>query len=126
VAGEEHVVGVTMVANTFGRLGWNVTNLGANVPVSAFITTLAQVQPDVLLLSIAMSQRLIEIKRVVQEVREAFPNLIIGIGGRLFNDLPDMAQRLSADFHGSTPDETVRLAYEAVRTRQEQPKNGDN
>jgi signal transduction histidine kinase/methanogenic corrinoid protein MtbC1 len=123
VAGEEHVVGVTMVANAFGRMGWNVTNLGANVPVSAFITTLAQVQPDVLLLSIAMSQRLVEIKRVVHEVREAFPSLIIGIGGRLFHDLPDLAQRLSADFHGSTPDETVRLAYEAVRARQT-PKHG--
>ena len=98
VAGEEHVVGITMVANAFGRAGWNVTNLGANVPVSAFITTLAQAQPDVLLLSLAMSQRLIEIKRVVHEVREAFPNLIIGIGGRLLNDLPDLAQRLDADF----------------------------
>ncbi len=120
VAGEEHVVGVTMVANAFGRAGWNVTNLGANVPVSAFITTLVQVQPDVLLLSIAMSQRLIEIKRVVQEVREAFPNLLIGIGGRLFNDLPDLAERLNVDFQGATPEDTVRLATEAARAHHHQ------
>ncbi len=126
VAGEEHVAGITVVANAYGRAGWNVTNLGANVPVSAFITTLAQVQPDILLLSIAMSQRLIEIKRVVQEVREAFPNLIIGIGGRLFNDLPDLAQRLDADFQATSPDETVRLGGEAIRIRQEQQKLESN
>lgn len=127
VAGEEHIVGITMVANAFGRIGWNVTNLGANVPVSAFITTLAQVQPDVLLLSLAMSQRLVEIRRVVQEVREAFPHLIIGVGGRLLNDLPDLSQRLGVDFHGTTPEETVRLASEAALARRnEQATNSED
>lgn len=117
VAGEEHIVGLTMVANSFGRAGWSVTNLGANVPVAAFITTLEQVQPDVLLLSITMRQRLIEIKRVVQQVREAFPHLIVGVGGRLLNELPDLAERLGVDFHGTAPDETVRLATQAVQAR---------
>jgi signal transduction histidine kinase/methanogenic corrinoid protein MtbC1 len=116
VAGEEHVVGVTMVAKAFMRAGWSVVNLGANVPVSAFITTVTQAQPDVLLLSISLSQRLVEIKRVVQEVREAFPNLLIGVGGRLLIDLPDLAQRLGADFHATTPEESVRLARQLVST----------
>ncbi len=122
VAGEEHVIGIAMVANAFSRAGWNVTNLGANVPVSAFITTLAQAQPDVLLLSIATSQRLVEIKRVVHQVREAYPSLIIGIGGRLLNELPNLAQRLNADFHATTPEETVRMSTEAVQQR----KNPNN
>ncbi len=129
VAGEEHIVGLTMVANAFGRAGWTVTNLGANVPIAAFITTINQVQPNVLLLSIAMSQRLVEIKRVVQEVREAFPGLLIGVGGRLLNELPDLAERLGVDFHSTTPDETVRLAIEAVRPKKpgnsEPPMNTD-
>jgi len=115
VAGEEHIVGLTMVANAFGRAGWAVTNLGANVPIAAFITTLGQVQPDLLLLSITMSQRLIQVKRVVQEVREAFPGLLIGVGGRLLNDLPDLHARLGVDFHATTPDETVRLANQTIR-----------
>ncbi len=123
VAGEEHVVGITMVANAFGRAGWNVTNLGANVPLNAYITTLAQVQPDVLLLSIAMSQRLIEIKRVVQGVREAFPSLLIGVGGRLVGELPGLAERLNVDFHATTPDETVRMATEVIAKQQAEPKN---
>jgi signal transduction histidine kinase/methanogenic corrinoid protein MtbC1 len=114
VSGEEHIVGVTMVAKAFMRAGWAVVNLGANVPVSAFITTITQAQPDTLLLSISLSQRLVEIKRVVQEVREAFPNLIIGIGGRLLMDLPDLASRLGADFHATTPEDSVRVARQLV------------
>lgn len=114
VAGEEHIVGLTMVANAFGRAGWTVTNLGANVPISAFITTLEQVKPDLLLLSVTMRQRLIEIKRVVNEVREAYPNILIGVGGRLLNELPDLAERLGVDFHATTPDETVRFATQTV------------
>ncbi|HEX2910855.1 MAG TPA: ATP-binding protein [Chloroflexia bacterium] len=117
VPGEEHVVGITMVANAFARAGWNVTNLGANVPVSAFITTLSQAQPDVLLLSVAMSQRLTDLRRVIREVHETFPDLIIGIGGRLFHDIPDLAQRLGANFHATDPDETVRMASQVVTTR---------
>jgi signal transduction histidine kinase/methanogenic corrinoid protein MtbC1 len=117
VPGEEHVVGLAMVANAFARAGWQVTNLGANVPLSAYISTLEQVRPNVLLLSMAMSQRLIEVKRVVQEVRELFPDLIIGIGGRVFTELPDLAQRLQVNFHGTTPEETVRLAARALKIR---------
>jgi len=66
-------------------------------------------------LSITMSQRLIQVKRVVQEVREAFPGLLIGVGGRLLNDLPDLHARLGVDFHATTPDETVRLANQTIR-----------
>lgn len=117
VAGEEHMVGMTMVTNAFLRSGWSVTNLGANVPISAFITTLEQVHPDLLLLSFSRSQRLIEVKRVVHQVREAFPDLKIGVGGRLLNELPDLATRLGVDFHGTTPDDTVRLATQAVLQR---------
>jgi methanogenic corrinoid protein MtbC1/two-component sensor histidine kinase len=115
VAGEEHIVGLTMVGNAFSRAGWTVTNLGANVPVSAFITTIEQSKPHILLLSISLSQRLIEIKRIVNEVREAFPDLLIGVGGRLLNELPDLSVRLGVDFRGTTPDETVKLATQLVQ-----------
>jgi len=120
VAGEEHIVGLTMVANAFIRAGWAVTNLGANVPVAAFITTVEQSRPDLLLLSITLSQRLSEIKRIVQEVREANQDLLIGVGGRLLNELPDLAARLGANFRGTTPDETVRLANQIVREKKKE------
>lgn len=117
VAGEEHVVGLTMVANAFGRAGWSVSNLGANVPLAAFLTTIEQVKPDALILSITLSQRLVEINRLVQEVRNAFPDLVIGVGGHLVNELPDLAERLKVDFHSSTPDDAVRLARQVIRAK---------
>jgi methanogenic corrinoid protein MtbC1 len=117
VAGEEHIVGLTIVANAFIRAGWAVTNLGANVPVAAFVTTIEQSRPDLLLLSITLSQRLSEIKRIVQEVKKSNPDLIIGVGGRLLNELPDLASRLGVNFRGTTPDETVRLANQIVREK---------
>lgn len=123
VAGEEHIVGMTMVANAFVRTGWTVTNLGANVPIGAFITTLEQVKPDLLLLSISRSQRLIEVKRVVYEVHEVFPDLLVGVGGRLLNELPDLANRLGVNFHGTTPDDTVRLAVQLVHEHRKATSN---
>ncbi len=123
VAGEEHVVGLTMVANTFIRAGWAVTNLGANVPVAAFITTIEQSRPDLLLLSITLSQRLSEIKGIVQEVKKTNPDLLIGVGGRLLNELPDLATRLGADFRGTSPDETVRLATQIVREKKSEVRS---
>jgi signal transduction histidine kinase/methanogenic corrinoid protein MtbC1 len=122
VSGEEHIVGLTMVANAFTRSGWQTTNLGANVPVSAFITTIEQSKPDLLLLSISLRQHFVEIKRVVQEVRNAYPDLLIGVGGRLFNDLPDLAEQLGVDFQGTNPDETVRIATRFINGRIEAQK----
>lgn len=117
VAGEEHVVGANMVANAFMRAGWAVTNLGANVPLAAFIATIEQVKPDLLLLSAATRERLPEIRQVVQEVRKTFPQLRVGVGGRLLIEIPDLSEQLGVDFQGTTPVETVRRAGQTVRGR---------
>lgn len=114
VAGEEHTVGLTMVANAFSRAGWSVTNLGANVPTDAFIKTVEQSRPEILVLSLTSGARLVEVRQIIETVRKNFPGLLIGAGGRIFQELPDLARRLKVDFQGVSPTETVQLAQQAL------------
>lgn len=87
VAGNEHAVGVRMVADAFQLGGWDVHYLGANVPTSAIVRHVAKYKPDLVGLSVSFPQQLPVVKEIIVRLGEQLGSarLAVIIGGLAIN-----------------------------------------
>ena len=99
VAGNNHAVGLQMVADAFQLGGWEVQYLGANVPTPALIQHLAQYRPNLLGLSVSFAQQLRVVKDIIAQLTlsmgVARPPVIVG--GLAINQFNRLADQLGAD-----------------------------
>lgn len=111
VEGDVHDMGKNIVAAVLEASGYQVTDLGYNIPNQLFLETLEALQPDVLALSTMMSTTLENMKALIDQVRRFYPDTLIFIGGAPFD--PDLARKMGADGYAENaitiPDETRRL-----------------
>ncbi|MDQ3039872.1 MAG: EAL domain-containing protein, partial [Pseudomonadota bacterium] len=82
VEGNQHEVGLQMVADAFTLSGWDVNFLGANVPFDALIDHVQRWRPDLLGLSASLPQHLREMRQVTSKLRQMMgdncPHLLVG------------------------------------------------
>jgi methanogenic corrinoid protein MtbC1 len=101
-AGNQHSVGLRMVADAFEISGWTVYYLGANVPLPALIDQIKQLQPDLVGLSASLPQQLRGLREALAALRTSFadggPRLVVG--GLVFNQFPLLAQSVGAELLG--------------------------
>lgn len=83
-ANEYHQVGARMVADTFEMHGWDTWFLGSNTPPKDLINLIKDKQPDLLGLSLSIYFNHHHFLRMLNQVREAFPDLPIIYGGQAF------------------------------------------
>lgn len=99
VEGNNHAVGLQMVADAFVLAGWEVQFLGANVPTSALINQAADWKPDLIGLSVSFPQQLRVAKLVIaqlgQRLGDARPAVMVG--GLAFNRFVGLGGVVGAD-----------------------------
>jgi methanogenic corrinoid protein MtbC1 len=110
--GEQHSLGLFMVAEFFVRDGWEV-HVGPPLSGEALLADVRSTWYDIVGFSASCDSRLDNLKREIRRVRQASQNqeVLIFAGGRAFNDNPDLLARLGAD--GSAPN--AELAPERAR-----------
>jgi methanogenic corrinoid protein MtbC1 len=99
VANEFHEVGARMVADILELDGWDVTYLGANLPVEELLELLRQKKPFLVALSVAMPFNLEKVRQVISAVKDA-PELSatrILTGGLAFSSVPRLWREFGAD-----------------------------
>ena len=69
VAGDIHDIGKGIVATLLQTAGFEVIDLGVDVPVERFIEKIKEVKPDILGLSSLLTTSLPEIKKIVEELK---------------------------------------------------------
>lgn len=69
VAGDLHDIGKNMVSMTLQGDGYEVIDLGIDVPASSFISAILRYQPDILAMSALLTTTIGELKHVVQAIR---------------------------------------------------------
>lgn len=116
VEGNEHTVGLRMVADAFQLAGWDVQYLGANVPASAIVRQAAEWQADIVGLSVSFAHQLHVVKDVIAQLRNSHdgvrPAVIIGsLAINRFNRLADM---VGADAYGTDAPAAVACANRIV------------
>lgn len=111
-AGEWHDVGILMVALALRRHGWRVIYLGQNVPAQHLLESITRLRPALVCLSATTEDsalRLTEVAEVIASLPLASrPRL--ALGGRGFNEAPQMRQR----FPGAIFAVTARGLADAV------------
>ena len=98
VPGEQHSLGLFMVAEFFIRDGWGV-QVGPPEREAVLLADVGATYYDVVGFSVSCDSRLDHLKRQIQKVRAASRNreLIVMVGGRAFNDQPELVKRVGAD-----------------------------
>jgi trimethylamine corrinoid protein len=70
IEGDIHDIGKTLVATMLTAEGFEVTDLGANVPISAFIDTAVKIKADIICISALLTTTMVGQKRLIDQLKE--------------------------------------------------------
>jgi MerR family transcriptional regulator, light-induced transcriptional regulator len=109
--GEQHTLGLIMVAEFFLRAGWEV-NLGYPLEDVHPMSILRDEWFDLVGFSVACDTRLPLVKRQIREVRRTSRNRAVRVmvGGRVFDEQPQLVARVGADASAADAREAPRIA----------------
>jgi MerR family transcriptional regulator, light-induced transcriptional regulator len=95
--GERHGFGVAMVSDIIRGRGFEVLELGPDLPIDSLISALRKM-PDLkaVCLSVVSTEHLPTCRRVVAAVKAEFSNVFVIVGGRAFAS-PGEAEAMGAD-----------------------------
>ncbi|MGE5335917.1 MAG: B12-binding domain-containing protein [Nitrososphaerota archaeon] len=82
VEGEQHVLGLRMVADLLEEIGYRAVYLGADVPTEALLQAIDTFSPALLGLTATMPDSGAELERIAPRLREAHPRLALLVGGQ--------------------------------------------
>ncbi|MEP6781670.1 MAG: cobalamin B12-binding domain-containing protein [Gemmatimonadaceae bacterium] len=96
--GEQHSLGLFMVAEFFVRDGWEV-HVGPPLSDEQLLADVRSEWYDIVGFSVSCDSRLDHLKREIRRVRQASRNrdVLIFAGGRAFNEHPGLLERVGAD-----------------------------
>lgn len=111
VPGEQHTLGLVMVAEFFVREGWSV-DFGHPLHEADLLNAVRTERYDVVGFSLACDSSLPRLKREVRDVRRVSANraLRVIVGGRVFDENPQLVARVGADATARDPREAPRAA----------------
>ncbi len=116
VAGNNHSVGLRMVADAFQLTGWDVQYLGADVPTASIIQQAEEWNAHLVGLSVAFAQQVPVAKEIVAQLAERFgtsrPAVIIG--GLAINRFSRLADVVGADAFGADASAAVAAAARVI------------
>ena len=117
VEGDIHDIGKAIVAALFEASGFQVIDLGINVPAKAFVDAVKLHKPDLIGLSALLTTTAPQQKVVINSLQEAGlrnkVKVIVG-GGAITQDFAD---RIGADGYGANAVEGVQVAVQLLETK---------
>jgi methanogenic corrinoid protein MtbC1 len=119
-AGKElHEVGLRMVADFFELAGWKTHFLGSNIPIKHVVNFLKENKVDTLAISATTSANLVDVKTLIETIKqdETFDNLQIMVGGKVFNDTPNLWRKVGADMYAQDAEQAVMIANMTLRVQ---------
>ena len=111
VEGDVHDIGKNLVKIMFEVAGWNVYDLGKDVPLDKFVEEQIRTDADVVGISALMTTSMLAMPEVVKRLRAKNPNVRIMLGGAPIN--ADIVEEYGADGYaktaGTAVDEAINL-----------------
>ena len=114
LAGNQHMLGLNMVADAFELDGWAVDNLGKDTPIETLVERIRDTRPHLVGLSATLPQHLLGLRQAIDRLRRAFGDACprIAVGGLAINQFPALADWVGAEVLG--PDAVAAVAAAAV------------
>lgn len=110
VAGDIHDIGKNIVASMLFSAGFDVIDLGVDVPIEEFIKAIERYKPDILAMSALLSTTLPMQKEVIEKLKEKKlrDKVKVMVGGAPVT--PEWAAEIGADGYGEDAVQAVKVA----------------
>lgn len=115
VEGDIHDIGKNLVASMLLANGFEVIDLGADVPLEKFVVTAEEVRADFICMSALLTTTMIGQKKVIEMLKERGirDKYKVLVGGAPVNE--EWAKRIGADGTASNAAQAVSLALSLIR-----------
>ena len=111
VEGDVHDIGKNLVKMMFDVAGWNVYDLGKDVPLEKFIEEQVRTDSDIVGLSALMTTSMVAMPEIIKKLKEKNPNVRIMLGGAPITQ--EIVEKYGADGFaesaGTAVDEAMKL-----------------
>lgn len=116
VKGDIHSLGKNIVTNILISVGFDVIDLGEDVPASKFVDEAEKHQPDVIAVSALMTTTIPQQKEVIEHLkaRGIRHDYYVIVGGGATS--PEWAEQIEADAYGETAADAITLIEKYLAT----------
>ena len=126
VEGDVHDIGKNIVKMMFDVAGFDVFDLGRDVPLDKFVEEQIKTDSDLVCLSAMMTTTMVGMPKVIEILREKNPQVKIMIGGAPVSE--DIAQKWGADGYADNASNALQEAIgmvSALKKMREEAGNQD-
>lgn len=121
VQGDVHDIGKNLVKMMFDVAGWEVHDLGRDVPLENFVEEQLKTDSEVVAMSAMMTTTMLGMKKVIEMIKEKNPNVGIMLGGAPVTQ--DVANLFGADGYAESAGNAVSEGIKMIgRLRELQNK----
>ena len=121
IQGDVHDIGKNLVKMMFDVAGWEVHDLGRDVPLENFVKEQLRTDSEVVAMSAMMTTTMLGMKKVIDMIKEKNPNVAIMLGGAPVTK--DVANLFGADGYAESAGNAVSEGIKMIgRLREMQSK----
>ncbi len=121
IQGDVHDIGKNLVKMMFDVAGWEVHDLGRDVPLESFVEEQLRTDAEVVAMSAMMTTTMLGMKKVIHMIKEKNPNVAIMLGGAPVTQ--DVANLFGADGYAESAGNAVTEGIKMIgRLREIQKK----
>lgn len=121
IQGDVHDIGKNLVKMMFDVAGWEVHDLGRDVPLENFVEKQLNTNADVVAMSAMMTTTMLGMKKVIQMVKEKNPDCMIMLGGAPVTR--DVANLFGADGYAESAGNAVSEGIKMISRLREFEKS---
>ena len=115
VKGDIHDIGKNIVRVVLESWGFEVVDLGRDVPTSAVMDALSEKEYDLVGLSALMTTTLPAMEETVRAVKAAYPSVKVMVGGAVLT--PEYTEKIGADFYGADAPSAAKIANSVMANK---------
>jgi len=112
IQGDVHDIGKNIVKLMFGVGGFEVHDLGRDVPLEKFVEEQMRTDSEIVAMSAMMTTTMMGMKKVIQIIKEKNPNVAIMLGGAPVTQ--DVASLFGADGYADSAGNAVQEAIKMI------------
>jgi methanogenic corrinoid protein MtbC1 len=112
--GEEHTFGLDILAFLLRRSGWDVLQLGANVPQRKMKETIEAIEPRLVILAAQQLHTAANLLRMIQALQSE--DIALAFGGGIFHRLPSLQDYVPASFLGSSIEKAGQVVEQLMKS----------
>jgi methanogenic corrinoid protein MtbC1 len=122
-SGEWHTFSLVVLYLFLRRKGYNVIFLGANVPTDHLSDTVEKIHPSLVILASQQLTSASNLQKTAQILNQ--DHIQVAYGGRVFNTVPALLERMPAQFLGTTIEDSLLMIEQLIQSPRPIPKVED-